>query len=116
MMKKIKLVLILAGMHLTSIAQTIPTLTPDVAEKLSKYPLGCIVRQFPNKSSHTINSAVDGKMLPIQLHPVFYGCFDWHSSVHGHWMLVRLLKTVPDLKNKAEIINQLNTSFNLEKM
>ncbi len=115
-MRKIKSLFTLLCIHLTVTAQTIPALTPDVAVKLSKYPLGCIVRQFPNKTSHTANSAVDAQLLPIQLHPVFYGCFDWHSSVHGHWMLVRLLKTMPGLKNRTEIIKQLNTSFNLEKM
>jgi hypothetical protein len=116
MMKKITFVAALACMQLVANAQTIPVLTPDVAVKLSKYPLGCIIRPFPNKSSHTANSAIDARLLPVQLHPVFYGCFDWHSSVHGHWMLVRLLKTVPGLSNKAEIISQLNRSFNPQKM
>ena len=115
-MKKVELAIILICLHLAVTAQIIPALTPEVAVKLSKYPLGCIVRQFPNKTSHVANAAADAQLLPIQLHPVFYGCFDWHSSVHGHWMLVRLLKTVPGLKNKAEIINQLNSSFNAEKM
>jgi hypothetical protein len=93
-------------------AQEIPSLTPEIAEKLSKYPMSCILREFPNKTSHTANSSVDGRLLPHELHPAFYGCFDWHSSVHGHWMLIRLLRTAPGLKNKADIIALLNTTFN----
>jgi len=97
-------------------SQVVPTLTAEVAEKLSKMPMGCIIQEFPNKTSHVANTAVDGRLLPSELHPAFYGCLDWHSSVHGHWMLLRLLKTIPDLKNKAEIIAQLNKTFTPEKM
>jgi len=50
------------------------------------------------------------------LHPGFYGCFDWHSSVHGHWMLVHLLKTFPAIKNKAEIISKLDATFTVANM
>ena len=56
------------------------------------------------------------KFTPKELHPSFYGCFDWHSSVHGHWMLVKLLKDKPFLKNKEEIINILDGSFQPEKI
>jgi len=97
-------------------AQVVPVLTADVAEKLAKMPLGCIVQEFPNKTSHVANTAVDGRLLPSDLHPAFYGCLDWHSSVHGHWMLLRLLKTIPELKNKAEITSMLNRTFTPEKM
>lgn len=97
-------------------AQTAPSLTPEVAEKLSKLPLHCIDQEFPNKTSHTADSASDARLLPSELHPAFYGCFDWHSSVHGHWMLVRLLKTFPSLPNRQEIINTLNNTFQPEKI
>lgn len=50
-------------------------------------------------------------MTPGQLHPSFYGCLDWHSSVHGHWMLVRILKLFPDIAIKDSIIQALNNSF-----
>jgi len=115
-MKKIFIIAILFLLHFTLSAQVIPGLTPDIAEKLSKMPLGCIGQEFPNKTSHVANTAVDGRLLPSELHPAFYGCLDWHSSVHGHWMLLRLVKTVPNLKNKAEIIAQLNNTFTPEKM
>lgn len=51
---------------------------------------------------------------PKKLHPAFYGCFDWHSSVHGHWMLVKLLKTQPKLANDSEIRKTLNQTLNTE--
>lgn len=95
-------------------AQT--SLNADIALRLSSAPLHCIPREFPNKTSHLSDGPEDAKLLPSALHPVFYGCLDWHSSVHGHWMLVRLLQTYPDLSNKDSIISVLENSFVLEKM
>ncbi len=115
-MKKIFILFLFTALCFSVKAQTVPALTADVAEKLSKMPLGCIIQEFPNKTSHVANTAVDGRLLPSELHPAFYGCLDWHSSVHGHWMLIRLLKTIPDLKNKAQITALLNKTFTPEKM
>lgn len=115
-MKKICLLALFVVAFLAVNAQTVPTLTPEIAEKLSKMPLGCIVKEFPNKTSHVANTAVDGRLLPSELHPAFYGCLDWHSAVHGHWMLVRLLKTIPNMPNKAAIVAQMNETFKPEKM
>ena len=78
------------------------TLTRDGAAHFSALALKCIVQEFPNKTSHTQVDAND-LMQPSEYHPAFYGCFDWHSSVHGHWMLVKLLKEFPDMPNAAEI-------------
>jgi hypothetical protein len=61
-----------------------------------------ICREYPNKLDHVINDETDVR-TPRQLHPAFYGCFDWHSSVHGHWMLVRLLRLLPGLPNAREV-------------
>jgi hypothetical protein len=61
-----------------------------------------ICREYPNKLDHVINDEADVR-TPRQLHPAFYGCFDWHSSVHGHWMLVRLLRLLPGLPNAREV-------------
>lgn len=94
----------------------IPTLTDDVALNLADKPMHCINQEYPNKTAHVINAATDAKLFPSELHPAFYGCFDWHSSVHGHWMLVKLLKTKPFLKNKEEIMKLLNSSFQPEKI
>lgn len=70
------------------------SLPDDRAAALAKLALDGLHREYPNKPSNVLSSDLDVKS-PKQLHPVFYGCFDWHSSVHGHWMLVRLLKTNP---------------------
>lgn len=99
-----------------AISQNSPQLTDEIALKLSKLPLNCISQEYPNKTGHIINNADESKLSPQELHPVFYGCFDWHSSVHGHWMLVRLLKLKPNIENRNEIINTLNNSFTKEKM
>lgn len=86
-------------------------LTPDIAARLAELPLHCIRQEYPNKTAHTIESASDATLTPRQLHPSFYGCFDWHSSVHGHWMLVRLLKTVKGLPQESQIRAVLKESF-----
>lgn len=91
-------------------------LTEETALKLSKLPLHCINTEFPNKTSHLSDTKKDAVLLPSELHPVFYGCLDWHSSVHGHWMLVKLLKEFPNLENKDSIITVLDQSFQKDKM
>ena len=97
-------------------AQQIPKLTDEVAQKLAEKPLNCINQEYPNKTAHVINTAKDADLTPKQLHPSFYGCFDWHSSVHGHWMLVRLMKTNPGIFQSEEIIRNLDENFKAEKI
>lgn len=87
------------------------TLTLAGAAHLADLPLRCLHQEYPNKTGHTIESGRDAALSPKQLHPSFYGCFDWHSSVHGHWMLVRLLKSYPSLPQRAEIRKRLAESF-----
>jgi len=68
----------------------------ELAARFALLALECVHREYPNKIGHVLNADQDAR-TPSSLHPVFYGCFDWHSSVHGHWLLVRLLRTVqPD--------------------
>lgn len=74
-----------------------------------------INREFPNKPSNVMQTEKDAR-LPSEMHPVFYGCFDWHSAVHGHWMLLRLLKLYPELEISHEIRKKLNTQFTSEKL
>ena len=78
------------------------TLTQKQASAFARLALKGINKEYPNKPGHVLNEAADAKS-PRALHPAFYGCFDWHSSVHGHWMLVRLLRLFPDLPEKKEI-------------
>ncbi len=91
----------------------------DLAEanRLAQLPLDCIQHPLPYKSGVVIAKKEDLAM-PIDHHPAFYGCFDWHSAVHGHWSLVYLLKQFPDLEKRAEAIEKLTqnlTAANIEK-
>jgi Protein of unknown function (DUF2891) len=65
------------------------------AERFANLALACVHKEYPNHISHTLNSDADVSP-PRKLTPAFYGCFDWHSSVHGHWLLARLVRTFPD--------------------
>ena len=68
---------------------------PKTAQRFAKLALACVHKEYPNKISHVLNSDAD-VAPPHKLTPAFCGCYDWHSSVHGHWLLVRLLRTFPD--------------------
>ncbi len=94
---------------------SLPVLDRDLANRLSELPLSCIPRSYPNKPGHVY--AEDAEAVPHrQKTPVFHGCFDWHSSVHMHWTLVRLLRVVPDLPRRPEIVKLLNDQFTPEKV
>src|SRR5207302_6190746 len=64
-------------------------------ERFANLALACVHKEYPNKISHNLDSDVD-VAPPRALTPAFYGCYDWHSSVHGHWLLARLARTFPD--------------------
>ena len=84
-------------------------------EKLAHLALECVHKEYPNKISHTMQSDIDLKP-PRKLTPSFYGCFDWHSSVHGHWLLVRLAKLYPEKDLSVQSIEILNQSFAKENL
>jgi hypothetical protein len=67
----------------------------QAAQRFAGLALACAHKEYPNHMSHTLNSDADAAP-PRELTPAFYGCYDWHSSVHGHWLLVRLVRTFPD--------------------
>jgi hypothetical protein len=90
-------------------------LTQEAADRLSQLPLKCMQREFPNKPGETLAAAVDIGS-PRNLHAAFFGCFDWHSSVHGHWMLVKLLKTFPGLKDRELIRAKLAENISAENI
>lgn len=72
-------------------------------------------REYPNKLSQVL--ADETQLLPPRdLHPAFFGCFDWHSSVHGHWMLIKLLKEFPELPERQQIIDGLSLSLSPENI
>lgn len=88
----------------------------SVLFKLAEMPLKNLFVEYPNKPGHTYSDASEVGLSPRDLHPVFYGCFDWHSSVHGHWMLVRLLRNYPGITFKDEIVKALHASFDKENI
>jgi len=95
--------------------RTIPTLNLEQANRLLQLPIHCVNTEYPNKLNQTIGGDEDLKS-PKELHPTFYGCFDWHSSVHGHWSLVSLLKKFPNLKDASTTKEILLTSISKENI
>lgn len=83
-------------------AEPIATLDAELADKFFDLALAGIDREYPNKPGHVFQSDQDVR-APRKLHPVFYGHFDWHSSVHGHWTLVRLVKLFPEHEKAAGV-------------
>ncbi len=81
----------------------------------ARLALDGIVREYPNKPSNVMATAEDVRS-PRDMHPAFYGSFDWHSSVHGHWMLVRLLKLYPGSSIEAEARAKLAAHLTADKM
>ncbi len=91
-------------------------IAPELADRFSALALACVHQEFPNKISRTTDTA-EAIGRPKDIFPAFYGCFDWHSSVHGHWLLVRLLRVGPqDAPWRAAAIAKLNQSFTAENM
>ena len=91
------------------------TLTPDLASRFARVALGHVTREWPNKLDHVMAGEGDVKR-PRALHPIFYGSFDWHSCVHGHWLLARVLRRFPDLPETKEIKALLDSQFTPEKV
>src|SRR6185369_1272415 len=83
------------------------------AEALAGCALSVLARRFPHKLDHLILDE-DDQRLPAQLHPVFDGCFDWHSSVHMHWSLLRLRALAPGLGARDAIAQRFDTHFRPE--
>ncbi len=92
-----------------------PRFSLSEANKLVQLPLACVEHQYPNKLQQTLASSEDLKS-PKELHPIFYGCFDWHSAAHGYWSLVTLLKNFPELDKGEEIRALLVRNITAEKV
>ena len=94
---------------------TNPTFDVKTAERFANLALACVHKEYPNHISHTLNNDAD-VAPPRKLTPAFYGCYDWHSSVHGHWLLVRLIRTFPNapfVPAAREALRQSLTAENL---
>jgi Protein of unknown function (DUF2891) len=85
------------------------------AERFARLALACVEKEYPNKISHVLNSDAD-VAPPRKLTPAFCGCYDWHSSVHGHWLLVRLVRTFPDASFASAAREALRKSLTAENL
>jgi hypothetical protein len=92
---------LLIALAAPSLATAAPAITvaaklePAAAARFAQLALDCVHKEYPNKIAHVLNSDAD-VTPPRALTPAFYGCYDWHSSVHGHWLLARLARLFPD--------------------
>jgi Protein of unknown function (DUF2891) len=91
------------------------SLDPAAAERFAALALKCLHDEYPSHISHTMDSAVDARP-PHELWPSFYGCYDWHSDVHAHWLLVRLLRMFPDAPFASKARSELALSLTPEAM
>src|SRR6202162_2855017 len=85
------------------------------AERFAKLARACVHKEYPNKISHVLNSDAD-VAPPRKLTPAFCGCYDWHSSVHAHWLLVRLWRTFPDASFAKAARDALKESLTAENL
>lgn len=93
----------------------VPQLNLEQANRLATLPIHCINIEYPNKLGQVLGSDDDLKS-PKELHPAFYGCFDWHSAVHGHWSLVKLLKEFSELNQREDLIQKLLSNISKENI
>ncbi|MBN8605373.1 MAG: DUF2891 domain-containing protein [Caulobacterales bacterium] len=85
-------------------------LTRQIAEKFAGLALAHVSREYPNKLDHVLASDADA-LGPRALHPIFFGSFDWHSCVHGYWLMAKLLRRYPDLSMRVDIETLLDARF-----
>ncbi len=114
-MKRFLAVLLLVASIPVAVADAPPSFDDKAAERFAKLALACVGKEYPNKISHVLNSDTD-VAPPRKLTPAFYGCYDWHSSVHGHWLLVRLLRTFPNGSFAAAARDALRKSLTAENI
>ncbi len=91
------------------------SMDPNAAARFAGLALKCLHDEYPSHISVTMDRDSDARP-PRELTPAFYGCFDWHSDVHGHWLLVRLLRLLPDAPFAAQARAELKRSFTAENI
>lgn len=87
----------------------------EALERAARLALDSVRREYPNHIGHWMNGDADAK-TPRELHPAFYGCLDWHSAVHGHWLLARLARLAPERPLAEEARAVLETSLTRENI
>jgi hypothetical protein len=86
-----------------------------LASRFASLALAHVRREYPNKLDHVLNGS-DDLRSPRDLHPIFYGSFDWHSNVHGYWLLATLYRRVPEFPERVAIRELLDIQFTSEKV
>ncbi len=99
----------------TAVATEEASFDAKAAERFAKLALACVHKEYPNKIAHVLNSDAD-VAPPRKLTPAFCGCYDWHSSVHGHWLLVRLVRTFPEASFAGAARDALKQSLSAENL
>jgi hypothetical protein len=85
-------------------------LTPAIAAKFATLALAHLTREYPNKLTHSLAGPQDVRS-PRELHPIFYGSYDWHSCVHGYWLVLRLLDRYPEMPEARAIRDVVDAHF-----
>jgi hypothetical protein len=114
------LCVVLSALLMTSSADPLEAaqgskLDPALADRFAALALSCVHREYPNKIAHVMSGDEDARP-PRELTPAFFGCYDWHSSVHGHWLLARLLRLGPEAAFANEASRALGTSLSAENL
>ncbi len=91
-------------------AQQAAALDARAAGRFAAMALACVQKEYPNKITHILNSPADVR-APHELTPAFYGCYDWHSSVHGHWLLARLVREFPKAAFATDAVAALKANL-----
>ncbi len=91
------------------------TLTPQIADRFARIALGHVAKEYPNKLDHVLTGPDDAE-TPRALHPIFFGSFDWHSCVHGYWLLARLYRRFPGGAEAAAIRVLFDDAFTPAKV
>lgn len=114
-MRRLLLILTLAGCAASAGAQAPAPADTATAARFARLALACVDQEYPNKVAHVLQSDAD-VLPPRDLSPAFHGCFDWHSAVHGHWLLARLARLHPDAAFAADARAALARSLTPERI
>jgi Protein of unknown function (DUF2891) len=109
------LLILTANVVNAQMTPTLPSFDINAAQRFADLALACVHKEYPNKISHNLNSDAD-VAPPRKLTPAFYGCYDWHSSVHGHWLLARLIRTFPNAAFALSAREALRQSLTAENI
>lgn len=114
-MRPLKALILAATLNLASLQALAETLTAETAARLANLALECVHKEYPNKIAHVMDSDADVQP-PRKLTPAFYGCYDWHSAVHGHWLLARLTRLHPESPFELRARGALAKSLTAENL